>query len=209
MRVTGYSAAGYVCSVSKYKRHLEKPGRVLCGYVVWCYVCCYGCCASQERRHVSAVPRLLAFSSILLACARPTMGSGNSARSQTHQDNWHCEQDQQYSTRPERKRGLLNSIHRIVNVWQYVCVIRYMIMWGPTHPKTEVALTASPGLDLLSTDHEVGKFCLCVFNMQNCTLLFPVHLASSLLTTRAWLPLCIIAILVQAPHLRLFSRQPS
>ena len=45
---------------------------------------------------MSAVPRLLAFSSILLACARPTMGSGNSARSQTHQDNWHCEQDQQY-----------------------------------------------------------------------------------------------------------------
>ena len=57
MRVTGYLATGYVCSVSKYKLHLEKPGRVVCSYVVWCYVCCYGCCASQERRHVSAVPR--------------------------------------------------------------------------------------------------------------------------------------------------------
>ena len=152
---------------------------------------------------------LLAFSSSLLACAWPTMGSGNSAHSQTHQDNWHYAQDRQYSTIPKRKRGLFNSIHRIVNVWQCVCQIQYMIMWGPMHTKTEVALTASPGLDLLSTDREVGKFCLCVFNMQNCTLLFPIHLASSLLTTRAWLPLCIIAILVQAPQLRLFSRQPS
>lgn len=82
------------CSVSKYKRHPEKPGRVVCSYVVSCYVCCYWLLKQPERRHCVQFLGLLAFSSSLLACAPPTMGSGNSAHSQTHQDNWHCEQDQ-------------------------------------------------------------------------------------------------------------------
>ena len=209
MRVTKYSATGYFCSVSKYKRHPEKPGRVVCSYVVSCYVCCYGCCASQEGRHVCAVPRApcIFFQPLSL---RPTY----------HGFRQQCTQSDTprqlalwagsailHNTRKETRP--FQFYPQNVNVWQDVCLIQYMILWGPMRPKTEVALTASPGLDLLSTDREVGKFCFCVFNMQNCTLLFPIHLASSLLTTRAWLPLCIIAILVQAPHLRLFSRQPS
>ncbi|CAI9160703.1 unnamed protein product [Rangifer tarandus platyrhynchus] len=36
--------------------HLGKPGRVVCGSVVLCYVWCYRCCASRKRRNVSAVP---------------------------------------------------------------------------------------------------------------------------------------------------------
>ena len=38
---------------------------------------------------------LLEFSSSLLACTLPTMGSANSVLRETQGDNWHCEQDQQ------------------------------------------------------------------------------------------------------------------
>ena len=38
---------------------------------------------------------LLEFSSSLLACTLPTMGSANSVLSETQGDNWHYEQDQQ------------------------------------------------------------------------------------------------------------------
>ena len=34
----------------------KKPWRVVCSYVVLCYVCCCGCYASQERVNTSAVP---------------------------------------------------------------------------------------------------------------------------------------------------------
>ena len=188
------------------------PGEDLKGCV---WLCCLKLwllprllCLPGEKKHVCSS---YGSSSLLqlLSSHLAYPGLNQQCRQCKKQDNWHCEQDQQYSTIPESKRGLSSSIHRTVNIWQDVCLIQYMIMWGPMRPKTEVALTASPGLDLLSTDRAVGKFCFCVFNMQNCTLLFPIHLASSLLTTRAWLPLCIIAILVQAPHLRLFTRQPS
>ena len=74
---------GLLCPVSVFKLHLEKPGRVVCTCVVWCYICCYGCRASQEGRHVSAVPRAPGIFSSLLACARLAMGSGNSAPSET------------------------------------------------------------------------------------------------------------------------------
>ena len=46
---------------------------------------------------MSAVPRLLTFSFSLLAHTLPTMGSANSVHSEIQQDNWCCEQDQQYN----------------------------------------------------------------------------------------------------------------
>ena len=48
---------GYFYSISIYKLYLEKPRKVVCIYVVLCYVCYYGCRASQERLNASAVPR--------------------------------------------------------------------------------------------------------------------------------------------------------
>ena len=51
---------------------------VVWGYVVLCYVCCYGRCASQERISMSAVPKA---SCSNLSSALPTMGSANSADS--------------------------------------------------------------------------------------------------------------------------------
>ena len=49
-------ATGYFCSVRIYELHPEQPCRAVCIYVMLTYVCCYSCCTSQERTHVSAVP---------------------------------------------------------------------------------------------------------------------------------------------------------
>ena len=35
---------------------LSTRREVVYSYVVLCHVCCYGCCASQKRINVSAVP---------------------------------------------------------------------------------------------------------------------------------------------------------
>ena len=71
----------------------RSPEGFVCSYVVLCYVCCYGCYTSQERIDASAGPRLLAFSSSLLARALLTIGSEDS---EIQRDNWCYEQDQQY-----------------------------------------------------------------------------------------------------------------
>ena len=68
----------------------------VCGYVVLCYVSCYGCCARQKRINGLQFLWLLAFSSSLLAHTLPTMNSGNSAHSEIQRNNGHCEQGQQY-----------------------------------------------------------------------------------------------------------------
>ena len=56
-----------LCAVCVNKLHLEKPWRVVWGYVVLCSVCCYGCCVSQERINASAVPTALQSLSSCLA----------------------------------------------------------------------------------------------------------------------------------------------
>ena len=62
-----------------------------------CYVCCCGCCASQERINISSISTALHIFFSLLVCALPTMGSANNVHSETQRDNWHQEQDQQYN----------------------------------------------------------------------------------------------------------------
>ena len=56
---------------------LRQPGERLC-CVRFCYGCCCGCCISQERINVCAVPTAPRVSFQPLGCALPTLGSGNS-----------------------------------------------------------------------------------------------------------------------------------
>ena len=76
MRVTKYLATGYFCSVSKYKRHPEKPGRVVCSYVMSAATAAVP--AGRKDMCVQFLG-LLAFSSSLIARALLTTGSVNSA----------------------------------------------------------------------------------------------------------------------------------
>ena len=61
-RLVGYSPWGlrvgqdWATEHSTHKLHVEKPWRVVCDYVVLCYVCCNNCYASHEIINVSAVP---------------------------------------------------------------------------------------------------------------------------------------------------------
>ena len=56
---------------------LCQPGERLC-CVRFSYGCCCGCCVSQERINVCAVPTAPRVSFQPLGCALPTLGSGNS-----------------------------------------------------------------------------------------------------------------------------------
>ena len=50
-----------------------------------CYICRYSCCASQERINTFQFLWLLAFSSSLLTCTLPTMGSANCVHSRLNE----------------------------------------------------------------------------------------------------------------------------
>ena len=92
MPVTSYLLGHQLlCTVSIHKLHLEKPGRAVCGYAVVSLL--------QQMPHqpgeknMSAVP----VAPCLLAHAFLTRSSVKSACSEMQQDNWHHEQDQQYT----------------------------------------------------------------------------------------------------------------
>ena len=73
---------------------------VVWGYVVLCYVCCYGCCASQERISMSAVPKA-SCSNLSSGLAYP--GFSEQCSQCKQQDNWDYEQDEEQHQRLWRK----------------------------------------------------------------------------------------------------------
>ena len=56
-----YVMAESLCSAAHEHHKVLAWSRVVCGNVVPCYVCCYGCCTSQKRTNVSAVPLRIFF----------------------------------------------------------------------------------------------------------------------------------------------------
>ena len=75
----------------------------VCSYVVLCYGYCYGCCASQKRINMSAVPmasRVFFRPSGLSSClAYPEFSE--QCQQCEQQDNWHCDQDEEQNTGKE------------------------------------------------------------------------------------------------------------
>ena len=69
------------CSVSPATAAVAARREGVRGNVVLCYVCCYGCCARQQRVNVSAAPRAPCIFSPLSARTLPTLGSASSAGS--------------------------------------------------------------------------------------------------------------------------------
>ena len=111
-----------LCAVWMYELHLESsgitaaslwalrhPGERLC-WVRLCYGSCYGCCISQERINVSAVPMppQLFFQTLNLCLAYPGF-----SRQCERQDNWHHKQGQQYKTQLQTPRAQIINIQKL------------------------------------------------------------------------------------------------
>ena len=63
---------------------------------------CYGCSASPESINVSSVPPWGGVSFQPLSSHLPTLGSMSSVHSETQQDNWHHNQDDQWNIKQHR-----------------------------------------------------------------------------------------------------------
>ena len=72
---------------------------------------CYGCCASQERINMSAVPTAprVSFQPLSLSLAYPGFG-----KQCEQQDNWQHEQDQQYNWHSQQDEQQLNDKRYII-----------------------------------------------------------------------------------------------
>ena len=69
----------------------------MCSYVVLCCICCYGCCTSQERINVFAVPTVCQVFFQPLSLRLAYHGFSEQCGQCEQQDNGHHEQDHQYT----------------------------------------------------------------------------------------------------------------